>query len=149
MPKGQAYGWDGLQLYTAASALVAGPDPYVVVRDTFSFPLFYPMPAVLLFVPLTVLSPIVARVVWTGLGGATLGWAAARRGPSLLIAGAYALAIGTLAAAFVSKWLFPAPITSPAVLEASLAARWPVTLGFVLLPALAMVLSPRPGERQA
>jgi hypothetical protein len=50
----------------------------------------------------------------------------------------YGLALGTYVADFVQVWLSPA--ASQPTLEASIAARWPVLLALVYLPALVLVL---------
>ncbi len=69
--------WDGAQLYIAARALIGGTDPYLAVRNGFEWPLFYPLPAVLLFLPFALLPLAPARTAWAvcsaGLLGYTIG----------------------------------------------------------------------------
>ncbi len=73
------------QLWVAARALVAGEDPYAVVPTTGThYPLFYPLPAVLVVLPLAGLPLPGARLAWALVGGAVFTWAALRRGGGLL-----------------------------------------------------------------
>jgi hypothetical protein len=71
------------QLWHAARALTAGNDPYAVVGPgrpfQWDWPLYYPLPAVLFAVPFTFLPVLVARIVFSALGAALLGWAVAPR----------------------------------------------------------------------
>ncbi len=71
------------QLWYAARALVHGGDPYAVVGPGRAFrwdwPLLYPPPAVLLSVPFAWLPVAVARVAFSTISAAFLGWAVAPR----------------------------------------------------------------------
>jgi hypothetical protein len=75
--------WDGLQLYLGARALLAGQDPYAVVPRQFPYPLYYPLPAVLLAVPFAWLSPVGARIAWAAVTGGIFAYAFRGR-PQLL-----------------------------------------------------------------
>jgi hypothetical protein len=81
------------QLLIAARALFAGKDPYAVVAHSQYYPLYYPLPAVLLVAPLAVLPTEWARVVWAGIGAAVFSLAAMRYGRGL--------AVGMLSASFL------------------------------------------------
>jgi hypothetical protein len=85
------------QLWVAARALTRGVDPYRAVQDAnLPYPLFYPLPAVLLVVPLAALPLSVARIVWSGVGAGLMAEAAFRYGrglPVALVSGAFASAV--------------------------------------------------------
>jgi len=81
------------QLLIAARALFAGKDPYAAVAHSQYYPLYYPLPAVLLVAPLAVLPTEWARVVWAGIGAAVFALAAMRYGRGL--------AVGMLSASFL------------------------------------------------
>jgi SAM-dependent methyltransferase len=72
------------QLWYAARALGAGGNPYAVVGPgrAFDFPwlLYYPLPALLVVMPLVALPLLVARVVLVGLGAGVLAFAVTREG---------------------------------------------------------------------
>lgn len=72
------------QIWAAGRALWQGIDPYTVVGPgrefAWKWPLYYPMPAVLLAAPLALLPVLVARTVFAGLGAALLAWGATRDG---------------------------------------------------------------------
>jgi hypothetical protein len=71
------------QVWYAARALVNGGDPYAVVGPGRAFrwdwPLLYPPPAVLLTVPFVLLPVAAARVAFSAISAALLGWALAPR----------------------------------------------------------------------
>ena len=72
------------QIIAAARALLAGQDPYQAVGPGRAFewrwPLYYPLPAVLLTTPLAAFSFPVARVLFTGIGATIFGYAITRNG---------------------------------------------------------------------
>lgn len=114
------------QLWHAAHALLRGEDPYGVVgpgrRFAWDWPLFYPLPAVLLAAPFTVLPVAVARVVFSTLAAGILGWAMGARVRThwpLLLSASYVIATSR------TQW---APLL--------LAAAW--------LPAAGVVLAAKP-----
>ncbi len=71
------------QLWHAARGFVHGADPYTVVgpgrRFEWLWPLYYPMPAVVFSVPLTLVPVAVARVLFSGFAGALLGFSLGAR----------------------------------------------------------------------
>jgi hypothetical protein len=71
------------QLWHAATALRGGDDPYAVVGPGRPFPwlwpLYYPLPAVLFAVPLTLLPVQAGRIVFSTVAAALLGWAVGPR----------------------------------------------------------------------
>src|SRR5215203_3696286 len=70
--------------WTAAAALVRGQNPYRVVADAgMGYPLFYPLPAVLVLAPLGLLPLWLGRVLFAWAGTFTLSWAAFRYGRGL------------------------------------------------------------------
>ena len=70
------YHSDAGQLWYAARELVAGHDPYASIGPgrpfNWPFPLLYPLPAVLLFVPFAALSEHATDIIWASLGVAFL-----------------------------------------------------------------------------
>jgi hypothetical protein len=104
--------WDATQLHLGARALLAGQDPYRVVGERFPWPLFYPLTAVVLFVPIAFLPLLVARLVWAALQGAVFAYAGMRRGPPFLIgflSGCYldALMLGQLSPFLTAAAVIP------------------------------------------
>lgn len=117
-------GWptDFDQLWHAATALRGGEDPYAVVGPGRSFPwlwpLYYPLPAVLFALPLTLLPVLVARVVFSTVAAAMLGWAV---GPRVRTYWPMLLSASFIISASRAQW---APML--------LAAAWVPALGFVV-----------------
>jgi hypothetical protein len=73
------------QIWVAAHAVVRGLNPYEVVPRTGThFPLFYPLPAALVAVPLAGFPLAIARIVWALISGAVFTWATLRRGGGLV-----------------------------------------------------------------
>lgn len=83
-------------LVVAARALARGADPYAVVRrsNPVPDPLFYPLPAVLLVLPVAWLPLELARAAWAGVSAALFTLAAMRYGRGL--------AVGLLSAPFLN-----------------------------------------------
>ena len=107
------------QLWVAARAFAAGRDPYAaVIAWGHPFPLFYPLPAVLLALPFAWLPVAAARAVWAGLGAAALTAAAFRyrRGLGTVLLGA-----GFLNALVLSQW---SPLLTAAVALPWLSLTW-------------------------
>jgi len=112
-----AWGADIDQSWAGALALRAGADPYVAVGPTGTFlrwpwPLFYPLPALLLALPLTAFPMVAARAVFLGMSSAWLAYGLTRQGYwSLALFGsaAYlgALAIGAWEPLLVAAALTP------------------------------------------
>ena len=116
-------------LYYAATHLIAGENPYPIVHQWYPYPLFYPLPAVLVTVPFTILPVQIARLAFDICSGGLLAYALCRyRGP-------YAL-LGLLSGAYLLAAKFgqtPPLVTAGAVIP---------TLGFLLLvkPNLGLAL---------
>ena len=117
-------GWptDFDQLWYAARALLAGNDPYTAVGPDRAFrwdwPLYYPLPAVLFATPFTVVPVLVARIAFSAVTAAALGWALGPRARThwpLLLSAAYIISTSR------AQW---APLL--------LAAAWIPALGFVI-----------------
>jgi hypothetical protein len=72
------------QVWAGARALWLGQDPYHVVGPRGSFlwkwPLYYPLPALLVVAPLGLLPVLAARIIFSGVTASLLGWAATRDG---------------------------------------------------------------------
>jgi hypothetical protein len=110
------------QLWHAARALLSGKDPYSVVGPqrelNWPWPVFYPMPAILLAVPFAFVPVALGRALFSVAMGAALGYAMAplwRRQWPLLLSAAFFLAISR------NQW-------SPLVL----ASLWVPALGLVM-----------------
>jgi hypothetical protein len=71
--------------WRAARALLAGNNPYEVMRAVGEYPfnsgLLYPLPAALVATPLAPLRPEIAGAIFVGLSSALLGWAILRDCP--------------------------------------------------------------------
>jgi hypothetical protein len=109
--------WDG------ARALLAGQEPYAATpRTRLGYPLFYPLPALLVLTPLALLPLAVARSVFFGLGTALFAYALSSRG----------------------WWALLAIISAP-MLNASQSQQWaPLLVGAIMLPALSWLVSVKP-----
>lgn len=72
------------QIWAGARALWEDKNPYSVVGPGREFdwrwPLYYPLPALIVVAPLGLLSVIAARVIFAGLSAALLAWAVTRDG---------------------------------------------------------------------
>lgn len=146
--------WDGFQLYLGARAILRGEDPYVAVAAAhLPFPVFYPLPAVLLFLPLAWLPIIAARMFWAAFNGAALAWAATKHGPPLLIAflsASYldATILGQMSPALVAATVLPGlgfVWAAKPTIGLALFAGWPsrrAALGVLGIVALSTVLVP-------
>jgi hypothetical protein len=93
------------QLWYGARALLDGGSPYAAVGPgkTFNwpFPLFYPLPAVLVAVPFTVVSPSAASMLFSGITAGVLAWVLAKSAPYRLAA---VLSFSFYYAAAISQW---------------------------------------------
>jgi hypothetical protein len=141
-------------LWVAARALQAGQDPYAVVPTTGTrYPLYYPLPAVLISWPLGLLDFAWARVLWAALGAALFVLAALRYRRGLLPA---LLSASFLNAVIQGQWspLLTAAVALPSLswiwaakpsVGAALFAAYPrrrAVLGGLLLVALAFLVLP-------
>jgi len=136
------------QLWWAANALLAGDDPYAAIARGAPYPLYYPLPAVLVALPLALLPLAAARVLWDVLVGWIFAAALGRRGPVALLAlgsGAYVQAMvrGQTTPLLVAAVLVPALgwlLTLKPNVGLALWAGYP-TRRAVLLAAAAVALS--------
>ena len=110
------------QLWIGARAVVAGENPYAVVPRQFAWPLFYPMPAVVVSLPFSALPMAWAPAIWIAFGFALLAWALSATGwwPLLLLA------------------------TNPAVNAMELGQWSPVLTAAALMPSLAWLVVAKP-----
>jgi hypothetical protein len=67
-------------LWVAARALTHGQDPYAAAASRWPWPLYYPLPAVVVLVPLAPFPLTVARAVFAGVSGGVLAYALSSRG---------------------------------------------------------------------
>ena len=72
------------QILAAGRAVLAGQDPYAAIGPgkpfEWKWPLYYPLPAVLLTLPLSLLPVIAGRMVFAGLSTALFTWGVTRDG---------------------------------------------------------------------
>ncbi|MEO7474003.1 MAG: hypothetical protein ABIY46_01595 [Gemmatimonadales bacterium] len=107
----------------AARALLAHGDPYLVAgRPRFVFPLYYPLPTLLLLAPLAPLSLAIARVAFAAISGGLFALAALRYGRGL-----------------------PAALLSACFLNAIILGQWsPLLVVAVVVPGMGFLLSAKP-----
>jgi hypothetical protein len=107
------------QLWIAARALATGKDPYAAFPSSgFAFPLFYPLPAVLLALPVAWLPIELARSVWAGFGAAVLTLAAFRYGRGLATG---LVSAGFMNAVVLNQW---SPMLTAGAVMPWLAITW-------------------------
>jgi hypothetical protein len=102
-------------VWIGARAVISGLDPYAVVPTAGTrYPLYYPLPAVLLGLPFGAFSFPVARVLWAGVSGATFMLAALHYRRGLLTA---LLSANLLNAVVQGQWspLLTAAAVLPAI----------------------------------
>lgn len=147
------------QLWVGARALLAGADPYVAVPAAgWPYPLLYPLPAVLLAMPLAAFPLAVARLLAVALMAGALAYAVTRDGwerlplfasASFLFAAQQGQLSPVLAAAFLVPWLgivFAAKPTTGGALWLARPTSPAIWSGVALL-ALSFILRPLwPGE---
>jgi hypothetical protein len=148
---------DFTQLWFSARALSAGLDPYVLVGPgltyDWSYPLLYPLTAVVSALPLAPLSAPLANAVFTFAGASAFAWALSRHGFGALLgffSASMFVAVQIVqwsplfaAAVFVAPlgvFLIAKPTIGAAVFIAS-PSRWAVYGGLALV-ALATVMLP-------
>ncbi|MEO6057047.1 MAG: hypothetical protein ABIQ49_09425 [Gemmatimonadales bacterium] len=140
--------------WTAANALIHGDDPYRAVDELGTgYPLFYPLPAVLLLAPLGLLPLALARVAFAWAGTFALSLAAFRYGrgfPAVLFSASYLSALmqgqwsPLLAAGAVVPWLGALWVAKPSLglalglgypsKPAAIGAGLVVVVSFVVMP---------------
>ena len=155
------------QVWVAARALLDGRNPFQAVIDagrgspvgySLYYALYYPLPAVLLVVPLARLPLELARAIWAGLGAALFTAAGLRYGRGLLVALLSASFLNTvlqgqwstyLTAAAILPWLGFVWVGKPSV-SAALFLGFPsrqAIIGGVILVVLSLLVRPTwPGE---
>jgi hypothetical protein len=153
------YGSDLDQVWYGSRALLRGLDPYSVVGPGLEFdkgfPLYYPLPAIIAFLPLALLPLETARFVFVGASALLLAYAVTAHGwhrLPMFLSGAYLASLAAvqwaplLTAAFLLPWLGPVLLLKPnigiALLLASPSRRllaWTVLGGgSVILVSLAV-----------
>lgn len=114
------------QLWYAARSLLAGGSPYAAVGPgrsfNWPFPLFYPLPAVMVAVPFTVLNVAAASMAFSAISTALMVWALTRDAPYRLAA---VLSFSFYYAAAISQWS-------------------PLLIASVLIPGLGFLLVVKP-----
>jgi hypothetical protein len=145
------------QLWYGARALLGGGNPYAAVGPgrTFDwpFPLFYPLPAVLVAVPFTVVNAAAASMIFSGITAGVFAWVLAGSAPYRLAA---VLSFSFYYAAAISQW---SPILIASVMIPGLGfllavkptiglalwlykPHWQAVLGGVLLVLLSLLVRP-------
>jgi hypothetical protein len=141
-------------LWYSANHLVRRVDPYPLWHEHWRWPLYYPLPAVLLAVPFTILPLTLARVAWNASIGALLGLALHGRelwrwGTFLSGAYVYATLRGQPTPLLVAATLIPSLgflYTTKPNLGLALFAGWPsrkAVVGVLAMLALSLVILPR------
>jgi hypothetical protein len=142
-------------LYWSAVHLLQGENPYPISTQWYHFwPLYYPLPAVFLAVPFTILPVELARPIFDSILGCTFAYALwRRRGPYALLAllsGAYLFAMrqGQITPLIVAASLLPA-LGGLLVLKPNMGlALWlsrptsPAVIGGIVLLAVSLVVLP-------
>jgi hypothetical protein len=141
-------------LYYAAQHLVGGENPYPISSQWYPYPLFYPLPAVLVAIPFTILPVQFARPAFDICSGVLLAYALWRfRGPYALLgmaSGAYliALAWGQTTPLITGASLIPLLgfllVVKPNQ-GIALFAAWPsvrATIGSLLILAFSLLVLP-------
>ena len=114
---GDPYPSDFDQLWYGARAVLAGIDPYAAVGPEgatyFPFPLFYPLPALLVVAPLTLLPVDIAGTLFVAVSVALMVWGLTRDGwigVTAVLSGAFLFAVrlGQWTPLFLASWFLPA-----------------------------------------
>jgi len=120
------------QVWVAAHALRSSRDPYASLAAThWPFPLYYPLTAATLTLPLAFLSVSLARVLFFALGSASLAYALAKRPHRLLalLSGAFFQAL------ILAQWtplLTGAAVVAPLLSGAIWSAKPPIGLAVAI-----------------
>jgi hypothetical protein len=137
--------------YEAGRALLGGQDPYRAAFAATGYPLYYPMPAILLTVPFALLPVHAALATFVGLGSALMAYAVTARHwwPLLmLLSGSYvhAVAMGQWSPFLVAAIACPAlswlAVAKPNIGLAAFAARptwWLPVVGLTVYGATALL----------
>ena len=114
-------------VWSGARALISGRDPYAVVPTGGTrYPLYYPLPAVILGLPFGALPFPAARVLWAGLSGAVFLLAALRYRRGMLTA---LLSANLLNALVQGQW---SPLLTAAAGFPALSWGW-ADVGYVVI----------------
>jgi hypothetical protein len=141
-------------IWVGARALQAGQDPYTVVPTTGTrYPLYYPLPGVLLGLPFSVLPFPWARALWAAVGAAVFVLAALRYGRGLLpallsasflnsvVQGQWSPLLTAAAALPALSWIWAAKPSVGAAMFAAYPNRRAV-IGGLLLIGIAFIAQP-------
>lgn len=147
-------GTDFDYFWTAATALIHGRDPYRAVAESgIGYPLFYPLPAVLVVAPLGLLPLWAARLAFAWAGTFALSLAAFRYGrglPAVLFSASFLSALmqgqwsPLLTPGAVVPWLGALWVTKPSI-GLALAVAYPsrrAAIGAAVLVAASLVVMP-------
>ena len=146
------------QVWGGTRALLDGANPYTAVGPhgkymLWGFPLYYPLPALLAFVPFAWLPLLAARACFVGVSAGLLAYGVGRHAPDqwpLFLSGGYLMAVTAAqweplaTAAVLLPWLGWAYVAKPTVGAALWAARprlAPV-IGGLLLVAASLIVRP-------
>jgi len=145
-------------IWYGAHALVSGGNPYAAVGPgrafPWGYPLLYPLPGILVGVPLVPFGPRIAAAIFAGLGAALLWFGVVRSGkPYLLLVLAsapfiYAVGISQWSPLLVGAALVPAfgflLVAKPTIGAALFLYRpsWRAAIGAVFFIVLAFVIDP-------
>jgi hypothetical protein len=111
--------WDLEQPWVGARALLDGGNPYAeVAARRMNYPLFYPIPAVILVMPLALLPVEWARPVWAGVCASVLFVAGRRYGRALPTA---LLSAGAVSALIDGQW---SPLLTAVMAWPTVAGIW-------------------------
>ena len=114
--------------WRGARALLAGFDPYAVIRATGDYPfnvgLFYPLPAVIAAIPFAPLSPHIAGASFIGISSALLAYGLSRNRDSLV--------------------KLPLFVSAPFCMAAVLGQWAPLLVALATLPALQFLAATKP-----
>jgi hypothetical protein len=140
-------------LWLGIRAFLEGENPYRAVSEArVHGPLYYPLPALVLFAPLGLVPAAVARIVFAALGSAALAYAAAGRPGglfvSLISASAIIAGVGgqwspLLTAGAAVPWLSALWVCKPGIglaLWCGYPSRWAVIGGMVLVLASFVIM---------
>ena len=141
------------QVWAGARALLEGKDPYQVVGPRGAFvwkwPLYYPLPALMVVSPLGLLPVLAARVIFAGVSASLLAWGATRDGWQRL---PIFISVSFMVCVELVQWssLYTATFFLPALALVGVAkpnfgvaiatsARSNRTLGFLVIGSLALI----------
>jgi hypothetical protein len=114
------------QVWYGSRMLLSGTDPYSVIGPglafDYGFPLYYPLPGLVAFLPLALLPLVYARIFFVAVSAALLAYAVTKDGwhrMLIFFSGAYLASLAgvqwapLLTAAFLLPWLAPLVLVKP------------------------------------